>query len=513
MIAVLFILELADAATTTSSIPLHSWFVGYWGSCSGACGAAETREREVFCQETCSVWKCGAADSSFCEQLHGNAPPNTENCGTFAPACPLSTTNSLVTAPLASSAVPTTPQVPTSAAVGQTPAASPSPAVISCSSYECSVVLGQTVSQIGCLQGVAASCGTACPCWRHKAAPSPSPQPSTLLSPVPSPASSEEDGGLSIAWIIVMIVAIAIALAIFVGTICAMWKARQRSRLLSKLSKVVQSPFEKTEAWKEDATARKVEKDAWNEYFERPPEVKVDFGDVPHKPSRHHEADDSTADSSHCDEEPSGNLPPSQGRVAHDADLSDEEPESFSVPGAKTPKTRGSSRHRNQRTAAEKAFGNLHEHEREKTRTRNTSRSPHPKGTAVPPRKNDEDPNTSGSPKAAKMGKSQSSTPSASTPGDSSGQQQETQPDNPANVGAAADVGVATAVSDHIARLDAELDANRKKDVDFRKQHFKELCLKWHPDKNANGMGEAESAAQANEIFKHLLSRRGGYLA
>jgi hypothetical protein len=49
-------------------------------------------------------------------------------------------------------------------------------------------------------------------------------------------------------------------------------------------------------------------------------------------------------------------------------------------------------------------------------------------------------------------------------------------------------------------------------DIEVRRKVFKVLCLKWHPDKNTAGMGEAESTAQANEIFKHLMARRNRYL-
>lgn len=68
-------------------------------------------------------------------------------------------------------------------------------------------------------------------------------------------------------------------------------------------------------------------------------------------------------------------------------------------------------------------------------------------------------------------------------------------------------------MNEHVLKLDAELDATRTKDADTRRKTFKTLLLKWHPDKNTGGMGEAESTAQANEVFKHLLARRDLYLA
>merc|ERR1711972_974332 len=57
-----------------------------------------------------------------------------------------------------------------------------------------------------------------------------------------------------------------------------------------------------------------------------------------------------------------------------------------------------------------------------------------------------------------------------------------------------------------IAKLDAELDLTQGKDLEWRRQHFKSLLLKWHPDKNRR-----ESPEQASEVFRHLMSRRGTY--
>lgn len=315
-----------------------------------------------------------------------------------------------------------------------------------------------------------------------------------------------------------MIVAIAIAVAICACAVYGLCKARQRSKLLSKTgTRIVRSPFEKSsegtaEAWKDNADSKSRVGQAWQDPFERPPDPRVDFSDIPRKPNRNQDSDDSTADSSHCDDDNHPqNRPTSHASRARTATTEDDvsEDDAFVGPGAKLPQK---TRHRNQKTAAEKAFGNLREHEREKSR--GTSRSAHPKGTAVPPRKNDAESSGSASPSAEKMGKSQSSpTPPQSTPTANSGNRPEPPPDKSNSVGATADDGVSIVMGEHISRLDAELDANRKKDLEFRRQHFKELCLKWHPDKNANGMGEAESSAQANEIFKHLLSRRAGYLS
>jgi len=78
--------------------------------------------------------------------------------------------------------------------------------------------------------------------------------------------------------------------------------------------------------------------------------------------------------------------------------------------------------------------------------------------------------------------------------------------------GNSAEDGTAVMVNEHIKNLDAELDSTRTKDIEWRRRNFKTLLLKWHPDKNTSGMGEAETSAQANEVFKHLLARRTRYL-
>lgn len=58
-----------------------------------------------------------------------------------------------------------------------------------------------------------------------------------------------------------------------------------------------------------------------------------------------------------------------------------------------------------------------------------------------------------------------------------------------------------------IATIDKELDGTRGKDLEWRRRHFRELMLRWHPDKNRK-----ESPEQAAEVFRHVMARRGGYL-
>eukprot|EP00929_Paragymnodinium_shiwhaense_P086012 TRINITY_DN46492_c0_g1_i1.p1 TRINITY_DN46492_c0_g1~~TRINITY_DN46492_c0_g1_i1.p1 ORF type:complete len:1021 (-),score=169.02 TRINITY_DN46492_c0_g1_i1:104-3166(-) len=57
------------------------------------------------------------------------------------------------------------------------------------------------------------------------------------------------------------------------------------------------------------------------------------------------------------------------------------------------------------------------------------------------------------------------------------------------------------------AAIDAKLDLTQGKELEWRRKHFKELLLEWHPDKNL------ERTAVATEVFRHLMKRRAGYLA
>jgi hypothetical protein len=51
-----------------------------------------------------------------------------------------------------------------------------------------------------------------------------------------------------------------------------------------------------------------------------------------------------------------------------------------------------------------------------------------------------------------------------------------------------------------------QLDSTRKEDIASRKKTFKFLCLRWHPDKNA------ENAELATAVFQFLQSQRDWYL-
>eukprot|EP00931_Biecheleriopsis_adriatica_P043442 TRINITY_DN24841_c0_g1_i1.p1 TRINITY_DN24841_c0_g1~~TRINITY_DN24841_c0_g1_i1.p1 ORF type:complete len:597 (-),score=117.91 TRINITY_DN24841_c0_g1_i1:37-1827(-) len=59
--------------------------------------------------------------------------------------------------------------------------------------------------------------------------------------------------------------------------------------------------------------------------------------------------------------------------------------------------------------------------------------------------------------------------------------------------------------NDLIAKVDLELDQTMGKDLETRRRTFKNLMLKWHPDKN-------QEEELATEVFRHLMARRGRYL-
>eukprot|EP00930_Biecheleria_cincta_P078218 TRINITY_DN6563_c0_g1_i1.p1 TRINITY_DN6563_c0_g1~~TRINITY_DN6563_c0_g1_i1.p1 ORF type:complete len:272 (-),score=37.65 TRINITY_DN6563_c0_g1_i1:99-914(-) len=59
-------------------------------------------------------------------------------------------------------------------------------------------------------------------------------------------------------------------------------------------------------------------------------------------------------------------------------------------------------------------------------------------------------------------------------------------------------------VSDIMARLGMELDRTQSMSLEWRRRHFKEMLLKWHPDKNPH--------LYATAVFQKLMVMRGGYL-
>ncbi|CAE8683475.1 unnamed protein product [Polarella glacialis] len=74
------------------------------------------------------------------------------------------------------------------------------------------------------------------------------------------------------------------------------------------------------------------------------------------------------------------------------------------------------------------------------------------------------------------------------------------------NNSAVASVSAASPQAEHlIAQADKELDQSQGKDMEVRRGIFKNLMLKWHPDKN-------QSEPLAAEVFRHLMARRGRYL-
>jgi len=62
-----------------------------------------------------------------------------------------------------------------------------------------------------------------------------------------------------------------------------------------------------------------------------------------------------------------------------------------------------------------------------------------------------------------------------------------------------------SAAADLIAKVDLELDQAQSKDLETRRRVFKNLMLKWHPDKN-------QEEAMATEVFRHVMARRGAFL-
>lgn len=59
-------------------------------------------------------------------------------------------------------------------------------------------------------------------------------------------------------------------------------------------------------------------------------------------------------------------------------------------------------------------------------------------------------------------------------------------------------------VSDIMAKLGMDLDRTQSRTLEWRRKHFKEILLKWHPDKNPH--------LYATAVFQKLMLMRVGYL-
>ncbi|RZF40156.1 hypothetical protein LSTR_LSTR010108 [Laodelphax striatellus] len=56
------------------------WSVAEWGQCSRPCGQGAHRMRQVICEQIVSNGRPSLVDSKTCEELHGPAPPTSEEC-------------------------------------------------------------------------------------------------------------------------------------------------------------------------------------------------------------------------------------------------------------------------------------------------------------------------------------------------------------------------------------------------------------------------------------------------
>jgi len=555
---------------------MHSWFLGPWGECGGLCGSWKYRRREIHCQETCSVYRCARVDTIKCTQLF-TTPHVIEDCKEMESCTTRkspTTGPSRVTTTMTSMSASTT--IAVSGGDGRSGGVLTSDPKDDPRYWECLVVLGQKVSDSKCVTGARAAslCGVGCPCCRRKVvALARNGDASAARS---SPSSPEEGADVGMLIVFVIAAAASAGLVSGFGyAIWRVRKHYQkrlsRQRSSGSLSTVHQAKEALRKGSSKDvmglysATSRDPSKsssarDAWRSPFDQPPNVNIDIGDFPRKQGsqkrndreRRDNEDVSTSDSDHTDDEPFVSRRPTAAkpeRGAREADLpahgSKSEPrrphtpQSSSRSHAGPPVSRSktapapdgdSSREppplsRSKTTsqaAADTAFddglqaGKVGKAERqaakqaERRKRRSASNhSGHPRGTSVPPRPRDTPADCPSTPPPSATRSTSEPPPSAPAP-----PPQDSPPSSSQNAAEArADDGVATAVNVHVLKLEADLDSTRAEDLESRKKNFKTLLLKWHPDKNTGGMGEAESTAQANEVFKHLLARRDSYLA
>lgn len=353
----------------------------------------------------------------------------------------------------------------------------------------------------------------------------------TLVPFVEDYQSPSDSSGSEIMWVVVLIVVSIIAAVILSGLGYCIWRVyfgkskksglTEPEKLFTKRSSskkddVNQDTFvrEATEAWTEYEELRHAQR---NEWFEEPPEV--DAAQSPksaNSPQSRRQGSQKTSTFPEDFEETPlrqnsagiHSVPPDSpsaaSRSSEDSGKDAKMPRSKTQPAAarsSDSKEQGSRAHpRRSRTAA--------------------ASSAHPKGTAVPPRPNnstnprDQPPTRdrfsssdkgaakaserrqSSGPEAKPQAKPEPKNAEANTPPKQSGDDKATASTETAKTGAEED----------IEQVERVLDSTSAKDLEWRRQHFKSLLLKWHPDKNQ------ENTNRATEVFRYLMGRRARYL-
>mmetsp|Transcript_117126 Transcript_117126/g.164701 ORF Transcript_117126/g.164701 Transcript_117126/m.164701 type:complete len:537 (-) Transcript_117126:193-1803(-) len=489
--------------TVTSTVPPYQYFQGDWSACSATC-AVGTRTREVFCYETCSVPKFCTVEEERCAGV--SKPLSFDYCWPPVASCPDSTTISATTS--LTSTRSTNTQTATSRTTTQGVRAG---------------WLCVHEASTGCVAGSIAQvqCGSSCPCCKRSGIQSTTPRP-----------FQPSDGGNEVSAAVVVTVTLT-SVALVSGFAFAGWRSCSKSR--RKLHAGTQIP--KAEAYgradSRHTDPRRVKADAGQEeavydrklgkgipsaapdgFFDGPPDWMNDEEDGTSSPSRSHPAKENMFTRSEDKARSTQSSPMRKGRFipAAGKDESDEHEESPRAtptsPSGTLPPGYAAAARRNRRTGKEApdvdSFATDSHHVPGQANA--SPRQSHSKSKASQPGKEEKENDGDGHEKPHQAGP-RAAGRSEDDPGRKSrtGASGSTRGDERANPRVAANTAAAPEAADLIAKVDKELDQTQSKDLETRRRTFKNLILKWHPDKN-------QEEVLAAEVFRHLMSRRGRYL-
>mmetsp|Transcript_1838 Transcript_1838/g.4631 ORF Transcript_1838/g.4631 Transcript_1838/m.4631 type:complete len:528 (+) Transcript_1838:86-1669(+) len=468
------------------------WFIGWFSECEGPCGGTMTREREVYCMVQCSLWRCEEVMDQNCLNLDLEKPVAVEVCEEDAPAC---------TTLAASTTVTTTTPTPTTAQTTQAQSTS----FGSSADWEC-VVSELQVASSTC-EDVIGMCYDSCPCCRRK-------QDSTTS--LDSLDSGLEDSGPDAMLFIFIGGGAVLGLAMLCCLIWFCFSSGVKPKAPKKGSSELKSHSTKSSNSSHQSSGKdKDAKQAWKEAeassgFAKSTVGPFDaFEDDFHTTAGSWKAQSPSNSGTSGSWHPSPVTPATSSRAggsarqhpfaaanttprqaappppteehpqATDAEAADEStPQSDWRKASESSPQSDDPAHR-RKNAAAAAFAAAEK--RAEKQARKAAERSTPKGTANGPRETSE-----GRPP-----------PDGGVGGTSSQRMGRRLPPEP-------NLSAVLSVEDRINQVDKELDHSRGKDLEFRRRNFKNLLLRWHPDKNPS--------QGATEVFRHLMKRRGAYL-
>lgn len=521
--------EITTSSTTT--VPEFSYYVGDWSDCSATCEIG-SRQREVFCYRTCSTPRACTSDVTDWHCLGTAKPSETDYCFGAAPVCPATSTDTKSTTLTRTLTTSTATEVTETSTRGVV------------DGWEC--VPGATNCVIE--QVAATQCGSFCSCCRRSTTQVPF-IPSRTTTPRPE---TEDSSGVLVAVLVGLVITAACVVVTFavIGWRYYVRKpqSKQKPRPHSSQSRQAHGVQAETvgaaarptssdrhrsdEAPEKTVFDRKlgrgVPSAAPDGYFEGPPEwMNDEEAGVSSKTASPRSAFSRAFSHSAFETEKneSAKSSPSRRKRQEPQEPDSREnrkPESErpspNAPSGTLPPGYASAARRNRRVGKDPPdIGSSNSAEPGETETNipgqaNTDDGPTKKSTSktggakgssasAPSQepKTDQAPNGGGdgnkrdkeSPRGAgNASRSKSGTGAR---------------DSSANPRVAADTAAAPEASDLIAKVDHELDQSQCKDLETRRRVFKNLILKWHPDKN-------QEEALAAEVFRHLMARRGRFL-